>query len=120
MYNLTEMDKKALERVHFIPMEIDAAYVNTLVNLINACRKEGVEINTVYHFQSGWYVTFKGFDDADAICHDHSYGSPNYMTAFLGKIRTTGYAKANGKQWVFHGIRIMRASAFTVLNTLRT
>ena len=93
MYNLTEMDKRALERVYFIPMEIDAAYINTLVNLVNACRKEGVEINTVSHFQSGWHVTFKGFDGADAICHDHSYGSPNYMTTFLGKENTNDWSR---------------------------
>ena len=84
MCNLNRMEKEALERVHYFPMAIDAAYINSLVDLVNACRAEGVELDTVSHFQSGWHVTFKGFDGADAICHDHSHGSPNYMNAFLG------------------------------------
>ena len=85
MRKLNQMEKETLERAHFIPIKIDAAYINALVDLVNACREEGVEIDTVSHFQSGWHVTFKGFKSADAICHDHSYGSPNYMTSFLGK-----------------------------------
>lgn len=56
--------------------QIDAAYVNSLVDLINACRMVGVEVDKVCHFQNGWRVTFKGFDGADAICHDGSYGNP--------------------------------------------
>lgn len=58
--------------------QIDAAYINSLVDLINACRIMGVEIDEVYHMLNGWCVTFKGFDYADAICHDGSYESPIY------------------------------------------
>ena len=61
----------------FTREQIDAAYINALVNLINACRQRGVELNTVSHYQNGWLVTFKGYS-GDAICHDGSYGSPNY------------------------------------------
>ena len=64
--------------------QIDAAYVNTLVDLVNACRALGVELDKVQYFQNGWRVTFKGFD-GDAICHDGSYGSPNHMRSFLGE-----------------------------------
>lgn len=66
----------------FTPDQIDAAYVNSLVDLINACRAVGVEVDKVCHFQNGWHVTFKGFDGADAVCHDGSYGSPIYNRFF--------------------------------------
>lgn len=69
----------------FRPDQIDAAYINSLVNLVNACRVAGVEMDKVFHFQNGWLVTFKGFEGADAICHDGSYGSPCYMAGFLQK-----------------------------------
>ena len=59
------------------PRQIDASYINSLVDLINACRKYGVKINTVQAFQNGWKITFEGFK-GDAICHDNSYGSPCY------------------------------------------
>ena len=54
---------------------VDAAYVNSLVELVNACRAQAVTINTVYAYQNGWCVTFEGYE-GDAICHDGSYGSP--------------------------------------------
>lgn len=56
---------------------VDGAYVNTLVDFINACRAQGVEIDKVNTFQNGWLITFEGFN-GDAICHDGSYGSPCY------------------------------------------
>lgn len=62
----------------FAPNQIDAMYVNSLVDLINACRMAGVEVDKVCHFQNGWHVTFKGFKGADAVCHDGSYGNPIY------------------------------------------
>lgn len=68
-----------MENMEFVPQQIDAAYVNALVQLINACREYEVEIENVCFFQNGWHVTFRGFDGADAICHDHSYGSPCYF-----------------------------------------
>lgn len=63
---------------------IDAAYVNSLVELVNACKKYGTKIDTVYHVLNGWRVTFNGFN-GDAICHDGSYGSPNYGSLFEQK-----------------------------------
>ena len=65
----------------FTPRNIDAAYINTLVNFINACREYDVKLDTVQYFQNGWRITFVGCD-GDAICHDGSYGSPNYMPSF--------------------------------------
>ena len=72
------IDKKLNERMMFTPRQIDAAYVNSLVELVNACRKYDVKIDKVHAFQNGWQVTFEGFR-GDAICHDHSYGSPCYL-----------------------------------------
>ena len=60
---------------------IDAAYINALVDFINACRKHHVKLDTVQHFQNGWRITFIGCH-GDAICHDGSYGSPNYAPDF--------------------------------------
>ena len=62
--------------VFYSVRQIDAAYVNTLVGLVNACRDYGIEIDEVCAMQNGWRVTFKGHEGADAICHDGSYGSP--------------------------------------------
>ena len=69
----------------FTPKQIDAAYINTLVDFIIACRKNNVKLNTVQQFQNGWRITFVGCD-GDAICHDGSYGSPNYMPSFYPDI----------------------------------
>ena len=63
--------------IAFINQQIDAAYVNSLVDLINACRKHNVDIDKVAYYQHGWIVTFKGYK-GDAICHSGSYGSPCY------------------------------------------
>lgn len=62
---------------------IDGAYVNSLVNLVNACRAYNINISEVHFFQNGWHVTFEGYKDADAICHDYSYNSPFYMRRFF-------------------------------------
>ena len=62
--------------------QIDAMYINSLVDLVNACRVMDVEIDKVCHYQNGWHVTFKGFKGADAICHDGSYGNPIYNRYF--------------------------------------
>ena len=59
----------------FIKQQVDAAYVNSLVDFINACRKYNVEIDKVIYYQHGWCITFKGYN-GDAICHNGSYGSP--------------------------------------------
>ena len=61
--------------IAFTSQQIDAAYINSLVDLVNACRELDVKIDKVYHYQHGWGVTFKGFK-GDAICHSGSCGSP--------------------------------------------
>lgn len=61
--------------IAFTSQQIDAAYVNSLVDLVNVCRELDVKIDKVYHYQHGWGVTFKGFE-GDAICHSGSCGSP--------------------------------------------
>lgn len=65
--------------IHYTPQQIDAAYINILTDLVNACRKYRVDINEVHHFQGGFHVTFKGHEGADAICHDYSYKSPYFF-----------------------------------------
>lgn len=64
--------------IAFTNQQIDAAYVNSLVDLINACRANSVDIDKVSYYQHGWVVTFKDYPDADAICHNGSMGSPCY------------------------------------------
>lgn len=64
--------------IAFTRQIIDAAYVNSLVDLVNACRKYNVIIDRVFHYQHGWVITFEGYPHADAICHNGSYGSPCY------------------------------------------
>lgn len=71
-----------MSETNFSLQQIDAAYINSLVELINACRAHNVPINKVIFFQSGFLVAFVGHEHADAICHDHSYGSPRYMPSF--------------------------------------
>ena len=63
--------------IAFTNQQIDAAYVNSLVNLVNACRELDVKIDKVFHYQHGWMITFEGFN-GDAICHNGSCGSPCY------------------------------------------
>ena len=75
------------EQVMFTPRQIDAAYINSLVDLISACRKYEVKIDKVFAFQNGWQVIFKDFK-GDAICHDHSYGSPCYGGCFDDSLHT--------------------------------
>lgn len=65
-------------KIVFTNQQIDAAYVNSLVDLITACRKHNVEIDKVSYYQHGWGITFKHYLGADAICHSGSMGSPCY------------------------------------------
>lgn len=74
-----------MEKVAFTALPIDAAYVNSLVNLVNACRENNVTIEKVNHYQHGWAVTFKGYE-GDAICHSGSYGSPCSMGLYNSEI----------------------------------
>lgn len=68
----------ANNEIAFTNQQVDAAYVNSLVDLVTACRKYSVEIDKVSYYQHGWVVTFKNYPDADAICHNGSMGSPCY------------------------------------------
>ena len=87
----------------FTPQYIDGAYVNSLVRLVNACNLMGVELDKVSFFQNGFHVTFKGYEGADAICHDGSYGSPCRMGCHrdndwsrYGEWETIGFPWDNG------------------------
>lgn len=71
--------------IAFTIQRIDAAYVNSLVDLVNACRKNDVAIDEVGYYQHGWRVTFKGYE-GDAICHNGSYGSPCYMGIYTPEV----------------------------------
>ncbi len=55
-------------------ISINLTYVNALTKLLKACAFFGIEINSVEYLWGGFRVTFKGYPDADAICHDFSYG----------------------------------------------
>ena len=60
-------------------IKIDGAYVNELVDLISSCRDYGTKVDSVRFFRNGWHVTFEGISNAEAVCHDYSYGSPCFM-----------------------------------------
>lgn len=80
MYTIKEREGNTMttNEIAFTNQQVDAAYVNSLVDLITECRKYGVEIDKVSYYQHGWVVTFKDYPDADAICHNGSMGSPCY------------------------------------------
>ena len=71
--------------IAFTNQQVDAAYVNSLVNLVNACREHNVKIDKVAYYQHGWVVTFEGYD-GDAICHSGSYGSPCPMGLYSPEV----------------------------------
>ena len=73
--------------------QIDAAYVNSLVELVTACRKWNVEIDKVFAYENGWQVTFFG-QEGDAICHDGSYGSPCYGGTYNESVHTNDWSRA--------------------------
>lgn len=79
--------------------QIDAAYINSLVDLVNACRHYNVKIDEVRHHLNGWHVTFAGHPHADAICHDHSYGSPYYMCEHTNDWERNGEWETIGFPW---------------------
>lgn len=68
-------DKNFEDKMTFTLRQIDACYINSLVALVNACRANGVHINTVETYQNGFRVTFESYC-GDAICHDGSYCNP--------------------------------------------
>lgn len=112
---MTNQEKMILnERMHFTPMQIDAAYINSLVELVNRCHTYNVELDKVCAFQGGWVVTFKGYK-GDAICHDHSYGSPCYGAFFNESARTndwsaSGMWETTGFPWDHEDVTVHSAS----------
>ena len=100
-------------KMMFTSRQIDAAYINSLVELVNACRKYGVRINKVFTFQNGWQVTFDGFN-GDAIYHDHSYGSPCYGGCFDDSVHTNDWGSSGswetlGFPWDGHDVSVHKA-----------
>ena len=98
----------------FVLQQIDAAYINSLVDLVNACRYRHVKIDKVCHFQSGWHVTFAGHPHADAICHDGSYGSPCYMAGYLGQGHDNDWSRSGswetiGFPWDYDDVSVHTA-----------
>ena len=82
--------------IAFINQQVDAAYVNSLVDLINACRENHVAIDKVAYYQHGWCVTFKGHN-GDAICHSGSYGSPCRMGLYIPEVERNDWN--NSGRW---------------------
>ena len=71
------MDKRkmvSLDAVKYVQQEIPMERVFALVDLINRCMDNDVQIKKVIHFQNGFSVVFEGMD-GDAVLHDHSYGN---------------------------------------------
>ena len=107
------MNEDLKQSMMFTPRQIDAAYINSLVELVNACRKYNVKINKVVTFQNGWQVTFEGFE-GDAICHDHSYGSPCYGGCFDDSVHTNDWDRSGswetmGFPWDGHDVSVHKA-----------
>ena len=94
--------------IAFTLQQIDAAYINSLVDLVNACRELDVKIDKVCHFQNGWHVTFTGYPHADAVCHDGSYGSPCPFWAPNGGHNNdwsrSGYWETIGFPWDYNDV----------------
>lgn len=102
--------------IDFTCQQIDGAYVNSLVNFVNACRKYSVIIDKVNVYQHGWLVTFAGCD-GDAICHSGSYGSPCHGGLYrpekesndwsnCGRWETIGFPWDNGDVSVHNAERL--------------
>ena len=87
--------------IAFTAQQIDAAYINSLVDLVNACRELDVKIDKVFHYQHGWKVTFEGFD-GDAICHSGSYGSPCYCGLYNPSVECNDWSKDG--RWGTYGL----------------
>lgn len=54
--------------------KIDPKYMNALVDLVNQCREEKVEIREFGTLNNGLFVKFKDIP-GDAVIHDFSYGN---------------------------------------------
>lgn len=85
---------------NFNMTQMDARYVNALVDLIQWCNSCHVQINKVYTYQNGWKVTFANHPHCDAICHDGSYGSPYYgMSVWLKESDRDNDWTADAPSW---------------------
>ena len=70
--NKTEMISR--DAVKYVQQEIPMDRVFALVDLVNECLDNDVQIKKVIHFQNGFSVVFEGMD-GDAVLHDNSYGN---------------------------------------------
>ena len=68
--------------IAFTCQQIDGAYVNSLVDLINACRKYGAIIDKVNVYQHGWLVTFAV--TAVLVMADYITRKENVMIGAIG------------------------------------
>lgn len=65
----------------FSPVEIKTEYIKAFTELVRECEKAAIEIESIFAYMSGFRVTFKGVK-GDAICHDGSYGRPDYWETY--------------------------------------
>lgn len=86
--------------IAFTSQQIDAAYVNSLVDFVNACQELDVKIDKVFHYQHGWMITFEGLD-GDAICHNGSYGSPCYGGLYNPEVERNDWSDSG--RWETYG-----------------
>ena len=105
--------------IAFTNQQVDAAYVNSLVDLVNACRENRVAIDKVAYYQHGWCITFKGYD-GDAICHSGSYGSPCHMGLYNPKVErndwnSSGRWETIGFPWDRGDISVHNAYALAAM-----
>lgn len=92
----------------YSPVQIDGAYIASLVELVNACKLANVNISAVRFYQNGFHVTFENFK-GDAICHDGSYGSPYYANFFnpdkyRNDFNDTGMWETMGFPWDYNDV----------------
>ena len=115
------MNEDLKQKMMFTPRQIDAAYINSIVELVNACKKYDVNIDKVFTFQNGWQVTFKDFK-GDAICHDHSYGSPCYGGCFDDSVHTNEWDRSGSWETMgfpWDGIDVSVHSAEWLAHSIR-
>lgn len=105
--------------IAFTHQQVDAAYVNSLVALVNACDEFNVAINKVTYYQHGWCVTFKGYN-GDAICHSGSYGSPCPMGLYNPEVerndwKNSGKWETIGFPWDYDDVSVHNAYALAAM-----
>jgi len=70
-----------LDEMLYAPAPLKIEYVKALSELLEWCNILNVEIESVHAYMYGFRVTFKGVD-GDAICHENSYGHPEYWESY--------------------------------------